>query len=206
MAKKDKEEKKCCKCEEDFESEENCACDEECECGEECECKENQECNCQHESAEEHDGECTEVHCEEISDKATEYLQMAQRLQADFQNYRKHVAEDLERAREDGAESVIEAFLPSLDTFKEAKKNIADETVLQGINMIENKILDALAKLKVEKIETVGQKFDPHRHNVIAVSTDESQEDGVILEEFQSGWMKGDKVIRYSTVLVNKLN
>lgn len=137
---------------------------------------------------------------------AQEYLAMAQRLQADFDNYRKRVAEQLDFQRLEGVKSVLQVFLPCLDTFKEAKKSITDENVLAGVNMIEDKILSALKTLNVEKIEAVGQVYDPHLHNVIAVMRDESKESDIILEEYQSGWKLGDKVIKYSQVVVNKLN
>ncbi len=160
---------------------------------------------------------CCDCHCHEgedfeldenvqTSDQAGQYLQMAQRLQADFDNYRKRVAEQLDYQRQEGIKSVIEVFLPCLDTFKEAKKNIADEKVLAGVNMIENKILDALQTLKVEKIETIGKVYNPHMHNVIAVMSDPSKEEDTILDEYQTGWCMNGKVIRYSKVIVNKLS
>ncbi len=159
-------------------------CDDETCCDENCEChKEN--CTCQ-------------------SDKASEYLQMAQRLQADFDNYRKRVAEQLDYQKQEGVKSVIEAFLPAIDSFSEAKKSVTDEAVLSGINMIEGKIMDALERLNVKKIQSVGEKFDPYLHNVIAVMADESKENDEILQEYQSGWTLNGKVIRYSKVVVNK--
>lgn len=176
------EEKKCnCGCE-DKNSEEKCECGCECEegCGEDC------QCGCQND------------------DKAGQYLALAQRLQADFDNYRKHVAEQLDYQRNEGIKSVIEVFLPCLDTFKEAKKTISDEKVLAGVNMIEEKINNALKSLKVEKIDAVGQKFDHNLHEAIAFMKDESKENDIILEEFQAGYKFNGKVIRYSKVIINK--
>ncbi len=159
---------------------------------EECECEECKNCN----------GNCS---CEEKqSGEAEQYLQLAQRLQADFDNYRKRVTEQLEKERQEGIKSVIEVFLPSLDAFNEAKKSINDEIVLSGINMIENKILNALDTLNVKKILTIGEKFNPHLHNVIAVMEDKSKDNDEILQEYQSGWTLNEKVIRYAKVIVNK--
>lgn len=185
-----------CKCKECEETEglENFSLDEE---KEDSEC----ECGCEHH----HKHECHKEHCEcENHAKVDQYLEMAQRLQADFDNYRKRVAEQLDYQRQEGVKSVIEVFLPCLDTFKEAKKNIADESVLAGINMIEGKILDSLKTLNVEKIASIGEKFNPNLHNVIAVMSDDSKDEDVILEEYQSGWTINGKVIRYSKVVVNK--
>lgn len=169
-----------------------CTCEDECDCGDECTC--GDECKCHaHEEV-----------CECQNEEAGQYLAMAQRLQADFDNYRKRVAEQLDYQREEGKRSVIEIFLPCLDTFREAKKKIEDEKVLEGINMIENKILEALKTLKVEKIEAIGQKYDHNLHEVIAVLHNNEQEDDIILDEFQAGYKFNGKVIRYSKVIVNK--
>lgn len=132
------------------------------------------------------------------------YLEMAQRIQAEFENYRRRMADQLVAERREGVISVIETFLPCLDSFKDAKKTISDENVLTGINMIENKIISALEKLDVKKIETIGKTFDPNFHDVIAVMHNDKAEDNVILEEYQAGYIYNGKVIRYSKVIVNK--
>ena len=184
------------------EEEKHCHCSPDCECG----CQEGEECHCEDECC--CDDECCECghecHCHDESELANTYLEMAQRLQADFDNYRKRVAEQLDFQREEGKRSVIEVFLPCIDTFKEAKKNIVDEKVLAGVQMIEDKILNALKTLKVEKIETIGQKFDHNLHEVIAVLRDESKDEDVILDEFQAGYVMNGRVIRYAKVIVNK--
>lgn len=178
-----------CKCE----NKEPCNCDEHCEC-ENCNCEESnkhceKECKCKENEAEL---------------KAQEYLQLAQRIQAEFENYRRRMADELVLKKQEGIVSVINVFLPCLDTFKEAKKSITDEKVLEGVNMIEQKIYSALDTLKVEKIETVGKKFDPNLHDVIAVMHDDKQDEDIILDEYQAGYTYNGKVIRYSKVIVNK--
>ncbi len=212
----------CCKDAEHCHCGDACECDDECNCSSECNCHDEacqQGCDCHEEGCECDDQcDCEECQCDEDTqcqhdscqcgqddqNLAGEYLAMAQRLQADFDNYRKRVTEQLDRERQEGVKSVVEVFLPCLDAFKEAKKSVKEEGTLAGINMIEEKILNAFASLKVEKIDAVGQKFDPHLHNVIAVLSDAEKEDDVILEEYQSGWTLNGKVIRYSKVVVNK--
>lgn len=208
---------------------EKCHCDDE-ECKHhkphdpECHCHEHEhECECEkhkhhheHEPHDPHEHEDHEHHCphdhephhlppHELEAKARQYLEMAQRLQADFDNYRKRVAEQLDFQKQEGIISVIEVFLPCLDTFKEAKKSIVDEKVLSGVEMIETKINNALKTLNVEKIETIGQKYDHNLHEVVAVMKDESKEEDIILDEFQAGYKFNGKVIRYAKVIVNKL-
>ena len=182
-----------CTCEENCKCDENCKKDETCKCGDkcDCECEENEECHCEEE-------------CKCKKKDEPDYLALAQRIQAEFENYRRRMADQLVIERQEGVVSVINVFLPCLDTFKEAKKSITDEKVLEGVNMIENKIMDALGRLEVERIESVGQKFDPNFHDVIAVMHNENYDDDIILEEYQAGYKYKGKVIRYSKVIVNK--
>ncbi|MBP3432077.1 MAG: nucleotide exchange factor GrpE [Clostridia bacterium] len=205
--------------------EEACECGEECHCGDDCQC--GDECHCGDCGCEEHECTCgDDCNCEEGGEdcgchgkhnhnyehncgcghnhEAEQYLLMAQRMQADFENYRKRVAEQLDFQRQEGVKSVIEVFLPCLDAFKEAKRTVSDENMLTGINMIENKILEALKTLNVEKIEAIGKTFDPHLHNVIALMHEEDKENDIIVDEYQAGWTLNGKVIRYSKVIVNK--
>lgn len=182
-----------CTCEENCKCDEYCKKDETCKCGDKCDCKceENEECHCEEE-------------CKCKKKDEPDYLALAQRIQAEFENYRRRMADQLVIERQEGVVSVINVFLPCLDTFKEAKKSITDEKVLEGVNMIENKIMDALGRLEVERIESVGQKFDPNFHDVIAVMHNENYDDDIILEEYQAGYKYKGKVIRYSKVIVNK--
>lgn len=163
----------------------------------ECDCNSSGTCNCLD------DCECKDCKCEE-NDKNNQYLNLAKQIQADFDNFRRHAVEDIKKSRLDGQISVIEVFLPCIDTFKEAKKSINDENILKGIEMIEENILNALNNIGVEKIDSIGKKFDPHLHNVIAVMKDENQENDIILDEFQAGYKFNDKIIRYAKVIVNK--
>ncbi len=183
--------------EEKVQEETSCECEnkEPYNCDEHCECE---NCNCEESHCKE------ECKCGQAEEKAQEYLQLAQRIQAEFENYRRRMADELVLKKQEGIVSVINVFLPCLDTFKEAKKSITDEKVLEGVNMIEQKIYSALDTLKVEKIETVGKKFDPNLHDVIAVMHDDKQDEDIILDEYQAGYTYNGKVIRYSKVIVNK--
>ena len=201
----EEEDNQTCKCDE------GCSCTDDCKCGEDCDChkgdnKDCGHCHC-HDSLQNDQCDCCEENHEEESSKkdlASEYLNMARQIQADFENFRRHAIDDIKKSRIEGQESVIEVFLPCLDTFKEAKKSINDENVLKGVQMIEDKIQDALKSLGVEKIASVGEKFNPHLHHVIAVMKDSEKDNDIILDEYQAGYKFNDKVIRYAMVLVNK--
>ena len=193
------EENHTCNCKEEGHE---CHCHEEgheCTCGDDCKCnEESHECQCHEEEC-----DCEECSCEAINHEE-EYLNMARVIQADFDNYRKKSYEQILLARQEGIIQGIEAFLPALDSFNEAKKMITDEKVLEGVEMIEKKIVSALEGLGVEKIEAEGKTFDHNLHSAILISHDNSLEDDVITAEYQAGYKFKDKVIRYSQVIVNK--
>lgn len=173
--------------------EKTCDCEDTCNCAEECSCQNDDECNCENSD------------CDCNGSKEEEYLNLLRIVQADFDNYRKRSVIQLEKAKTDGIAQTIEIFLPSLDAFKNVKSKIKDDTTREGVEMLEKQIMANLFKLGVEKIDAIGKPLDPNLHNAVAVAKDESKEDGIILDEFQAGYRLGDKIIRYSQVLVNKL-
>lgn len=208
---KEEELKQKCGCEEECACEEECKCSEDCSCGEDCKCTEDNKCNenCSCGNHEHEDGSRGEdCACHEkdgaIEAKAEEYLNMARVIQADFDNYRKKSYEQILNAKLEGIAEAVSVMLPALDSFKEAKKMITDEKVLEGVEMIENKMLQSLEVLGIEKIEAKGKPFDHNLHSAIATLRDDSLEDGIIIEEYQAGYKFKDKVLRYSQVVVNK--
>lgn len=167
--------------------EKKCTCDDKCECTQEnCTCEE--ELNYQ----------------TNLEGKVLEYLQTAQRLQAEFENYRKNAQMQIQSAKADGIAHAVMALVPVLDSIAGAKSMVSDQKLLEGFLMIENQILNAFKGLGVEKIEAVNQVFDPHLHNALAVQNNPDLEDGTIIQEYQAGYKLNDKIIRYSQVIVNK--
>lgn len=125
-------------------------------------------------------------------------------LERDLENYRKRSRQEIDSAKSDGMIKALETILPTLDTFKKAKKVIKDKNTLDGVNMIEKGILEALKKLNVNKIECVGKKFDPNFHNAVLSISDASKKAGTVIEEIEAGYTLGDKVIKFSQVVVSK--
>ncbi len=125
-------------------------------------------------------------------------------LEKDFENYRKRSREEVEKSFADGQTKALEIILPALDSFKKAKKMILDEASIEGVNLIEKSIMQALEKLGVKKIKAVGEKFNPELHNAILSVQDDKAKSGYIVEETESGYTLGNKVIKYSQVVVAK--
>lgn len=176
---------------------ESCGCSGDCHCGENCHCHDGERCS--------EDCDCQEENVHVCCEHGNEYLDLARHIQADFDNFRRHAIEDIKKAKVDGQLSVIEAFLPCLDVFKEAKKSITDENMLKGVEMIENKIVSALEVVGVKKLESIGEVYDPYKHDAIAVVSNAQFENDVIIDEYQSGYEFNGKIIREAKVIVNKI-
>ncbi len=125
-------------------------------------------------------------------------------LEKDFEHYRKRTREEEVLLKRDGMVKALETILPSLDSFKKAKKLISDEKVLEGINMIEKSIISSLEKIGVKKIECINKKFDPEKHNAVLMVEDKNFKSGHIIEELEAGYTLEDTIIKYSQVIVAK--
>lgn len=150
-------------------------------------------------------GDCvaSQVKCENICENEN-YLELAQRIQADFDNYRKRSADIIKVARLEGIIDAFLKFLPAIDSIQKAKEMIAENSVRAGVELIEKELLASIKSLGIEKINAKGQ-FDAKLHNVIAVQNDNSLEDGVIVDVYQAGYKIKEKIIRYAQVVVNKI-
>lgn len=216
-----------CKCNTEEKCNDECSCDESCNCDEEdkhCDCDEHhgEHCNCnkhnKHCDCDEHendsdreDEDCEEDDEENLNDdnyekegnESDEYFKQLLTIQAEFDNYRKRTQSDISKAYQNGFNEAIAQFLPALDSFKMATDMITDKNTLEGIQFIEKGILTTLEKMGVTVIDTSG-KFDPNLHQAIGVEEDEGFESGDIIKECFKGFKMGDKVIRYSQVIVRK--
>lgn len=139
---------------------------------------------------------------------AIEYKAMAQRIQAEFENYRKRNAYATSQAREDGQIDIIKCILPIIDNFERAMASLkgeVDEKNYKGIEMIYKQCLDVLKNNCIEEIEALGQQFDPALHNA-AMQTErqDGQKEDEIVAVFQKGYKKGENIIRHSMVSVAK--
>ncbi len=142
---------------------------------------------------------------DEKEKQCSEYLEMLQRLAAEFDNYKKRTARERQNIYDDAARDVIAAFLPVIDNFERALALIEKEEnspIKEGIEMVYRQIKEVLEKLNVEEIKAVGEVFDPRYHNAIMHIEDDSFGENEIVEEYQKGYICGDKVLRHSTVKV----
>src|SRR3989338_1339737 len=136
--------------------------------------------------------------------KINELTDSLQRLQADFENYRKAVDRQKQDFVRYACAEIIEKLLPIMDSFELALKNgDKHEDFVKGVELIFSQLYQLLEKEGLRKIEAEGKKFDPYKHEVLMTEKSDKEEDAV-LEELQKGYMLGDKVIRHSKVKVSK--
>lgn len=183
----------------------DCTCDD-CDCSEFeniCECDEHEcNCECEHENCCNQD--CLENDYKEIANKANEYLELAQRVQAEFDNYRKRINDSIKQAEQKGLMKAVEKLLPVVDSINNAKIQVKDEEFKKAIEILYNQVIQIFSSLNVKKIDALGKEFNPHLHYAVLTEEVEGVEPGMVIEELQEGFEVDDKVIRYSVVKVSK--
>ncbi len=130
----------------------------------------------------------------ELAEQKDTYL----RLAAEYENFRRRSKAEREGVYSEACSDVVNDFLPVFDNIERAAAYAADEKVKEGINMMAKAFAETLAKLGVEEIEC--KTFDPNVHNAVMHVDDDTYGEGEIVEVFQKGFKRGEKVIRYAMV------
>jgi molecular chaperone GrpE len=135
-----------------------------------------------------------------------EYLALAQRTQADFENYRKRVARESAAAQERGAAGLAKELLPALDNLDRAleEASCADEPLLAGVRLVRSELSAALARIGIESFSPKGEAFDPALHEAMASLPQPpgGAASGTVVEVYQPGYRLGDSIIRPARVVV----
>ena len=133
-----------------------------------------------------------------------EYLDLAKRAQADFENYRKRAAKEAAAAGARARSGLIRELLPVVDNLERAlaSSDGADETFVQGVRLVYNELQGVLSRAGVEAIEPAGEPFDPTVHEALSTRESDGAEAGVVLDVVEKGYRSGDTVIRPARVVV----
>jgi molecular chaperone GrpE len=140
----------------------------------------------------------------EAEAKRDEYLALAQRVQADFDNYRKRAVRDQERLVAHAHERLVRELLPVLDDLEralEAAEQHEEAKLVEGVKLVEQALRSALAKEGLVEIETDGA-FDPHVHEALLTKPGDGAESGSVVDVVQRGYRLGEKVVRPARVIV----
>ena len=142
---------------------------------------------------------------EKAEAKAAEYLAMAQRVQADFENFRRRNESVRAESFAEGKRDVAAVMLPVLDNLEraaDAAEKSADEALKSGVQLVLKQMNEVYRKLDVTPIDRLGEKFDPNLENAILQGTEEKGEPGTVCQVLQKGYRMGDRVLRHAMVKV----
>jgi molecular chaperone GrpE len=140
--------------------------------------------------------------------KADEYLGLAQRTQADFENFRKRSAREAALATQRGATKLAKELLPAVDNLERALEHApevsddAELAFLAGIKHVHSDLIAALKRSGIERYSPEGEPFDPTLHEAVAQQPIDGLAPGTVVEVFQRGYRIGENVVRPARVVV----
>lgn len=155
--------------------------------------------------------QCSEEDCakelEESNRLVLEYLDHLQRLQAEFENYKKRVEREKQDIIEYATVSLISELIDvmenlerGIDSIKESEDN---NSIRKGMEMVYDQLKDILESKGLTPIEAVGQKFNPYYHEAMMKNPSDEFPHNTVIEEFQRGYKVKDRVVRFSKVMVS---
>lgn len=142
--------------------------------------------------------------------KADEYLALAQRTQADFENFRKRMTRDVAAAETRGVSRLAKELLPALDNLGRAlaaaeaggEHGTPEHHLTSGIKLVHDELLAALGRVGIEPFSPQGERFDPNQHEAMAQQPAQGAESGTVVEVYQQGFRHGESVLRPARVVV----
>lgn len=141
---------------------------------------------------------------EQLEVEQNKYL----RLLADYDNFKRRTQKDKELANKFRAQSLLTDILPVLDNFERAlsvpTKSEESASLLKGLEMVQKSLVEAVNREGLEKINALGEPFDPNFHQAVMQEKDGNAEAGTVLQELQTGYILKDRVLRPVMVKVNE--
>ena len=143
------------------------------------------------------------AHIEALTKEKDETVGLLQRIQADFDNFRRRNTSVRLDSYEEGKRDTVKELLPALDNLERALESIPAEnaSLREGIAMVQRQMLDSLKKLGLEEVES-NCIFDPNKHEAVMREKVDGKESGEIVVVFQKGYRMGDRIIRHCMVKV----
>jgi molecular chaperone GrpE len=138
--------------------------------------------------------------------KADDYLGIAQRKQAEFENFRKRAARDATAAQERGATKLAKELLPAVDNLERALQHAPEDPdehgFVAGVKHVHSDLIAALQRVGIEQFSPQGERFDPTLHEAVAQTPIEGADPGTVVEVYQRGYRVGETVVRPARVVV----
>jgi molecular chaperone GrpE len=137
--------------------------------------------------------------------KRDEYLELAKRTQADFENYRKRMAAEVQAASVRGKGAMARELIEAVDNLERALASSGEspDGLAGGVEMVLRGMHESLTRNGVEAVDPKGEKFDPTQHEALSTMPVEGAEPGVVVEVMQKGYRLEDQLIRPARVVVS---
>jgi molecular chaperone GrpE len=133
-----------------------------------------------------------------------EYLELAQRTRADFENYRRRVAKEASDAAGRGKAELARELLPAIDNLERALQSSAEgEPLAKGVALVLDELRAKLSGAGVEPYDPVGERFDPELHEALSTRAEEGTDSGVVVETVEKGYRLNGQVLRPARVVVS---
>lgn len=133
-----------------------------------------------------------------------EYLELARRTKADFENFRKRAAADVQAAQARGKVAVAREVIEAVDNLERALEAADDGAALrEGVEMVLSGLRETLSRNGIDVVDPKGDKFDPTKHEALSTQPVEGTESGVVVEVLQKGYALGDQLVRPARVVVS---
>ena len=139
---------------------------------------------------------------EQMQSKLDEYTNMLKHLQADFENYTKRVQKEKSEFSQYASYKVLSRIVNIVDDFEKALETLQTTYTKEGLSIIYKQLHKVLVEEGVKPIESLGNKFDPFKHEVMDII--EGDEDNIVVNELQKGYIMHDKILRPSKVSISK--
>jgi molecular chaperone GrpE len=140
-----------------------------------------------------------------------EYLDLAKRTKADFENFRKRMTSDIQAAGARGKGELLREVVPVLDDLERAiqaagldPEGDSEDGLSHGVLLVFRSLRDSLSRNGVEAVDPKGEKFDPMEHEALSTVQAEGVESGNVVEVMQKGYRFGEQLIRPARVVVSE--
>jgi molecular chaperone GrpE len=140
---------------------------------------------------------------ERMVEQPEDYLALAQRIQADFENYRKRAAREAAQAGERARSGLVRELLPIVDNLERALASAEDgeQHLAEGVRLVHAELIAVLERNGVEQFDPAGEKFDPSEHEALSVREDGDA--GVVLDVVEKGYRSNGTILRPARVVVS---
>lgn len=146
---------------------------------------------------------------DELLSQRDEYLDLAKRTKADFENYRKRMSAEVQASAARGKAEVLRDVLPILDDLERAiqaggldPEGDSEDALAHGVLLVFRSLRESLVRNGIEAVEPTGEKFDPNLHEALSKQPADGAEAGTVIETMQKGYRLGEQLIRPARVVV----